>query len=206
MKNTSIRTGFAAAGLATLLFAGTACSSNNTANTEAANSPAAGSADAPTSGSAAAKLSSADKDFLTTAAKSNYEEIQLAQVALQKAPSKKVQDFAQKIVDDHQKLNGDLAKLAATKGVTLPDSASLAAGFSEGHLKMLSGTKFDQAFLKKMVDAHNEAITAFQNESTGGVDTDVKDFASTNISGLKEHLATAQELENGTNAKKGSKS
>jgi putative membrane protein len=198
MKNNSVRGGFTLIGVAALMIGTVACSSN-TANKEAANTAP------PAAAPVTPKLSSDDKDFLTSIAKSSYGEIQLAQLALKKAHSKSVQAFAQKMIDDHQKLNGDVAKLASTKGVTLPDSASLAAGFSEGHLKMLSGTHFDQEFLKKMIDDHNDTINAFQKEAANGSDTDVKDFASTKVSELKDHLASAQELENKTNTHKGSK-
>ena len=70
---------------------------------------------------------------------------------------------------------------------------------------MLSGVHFDQAFLKKMIDDHNDAIAAFQKESANGSDTDVKDFATSNLAALKDHLASAQELENKTGIRKGAK-
>jgi putative membrane protein len=198
MKKEILRGFLAAFGVAALLVGAVACGSNN-ANKEAANQAPA--TQAPTT----PKLSSDDQDFMKAAAKSGYDEIKLAQLALEKSHNKDVRDFAQKLIDDHQKLAGDLAKLASTKGVTLPDSATLASSFSEGRLKMLSGSHFDQGFLSKMVDDHNDAIATFQKEAVNGSDTDVKDFASTNVQSLKEHLSMAKELENKTNTRRGTK-
>jgi putative membrane protein len=175
------------------------CGSNKApeeSNTAAANNPAP----PPTP-----KLSSDDKDFLSTAAKDGYAEIQLAQLALQKARTKGVKDLAQKILDDHQKANSDLAKIATTKGVTLPDSTALTDKASEAKLKAYSGLHFDQAYVSDMVDNHKNAISLFQKEAANGSDPDVKQFASSTVSTLQEHLTTAQELENKLKVAKGEK-
>ena len=151
------------------------------------------------------KLSSDDKDFLSTAAKDGYAEIQLAQLALEKARTKGVKDLAQKILDDHQKANSELAKIATTKGVTLPDSTALTDKASEAKLKAYSGMHFDQAYVSGMVDNHKDAITLFQKEAANGSDPDVKQFASSTLTALQEHLTTAQELENKLKVAKGEK-
>jgi putative membrane protein len=174
------------------------CSSNKApeqANTAAADNPAP-----PTP-----RLSSDDKDFLSTAAKDGYAEIQLAQLALQKARTKGVKDLAQKILDDHQKANSDLAKIATAKGVTLPESTALTDKASEAKLKAYSGIHFDQAYVSNMVDDHKDAITLFQKEAANGSDPDVKQFASSTLSTLQEHLTAAQELENKLKVAKGEK-
>lgn len=189
----------AASALTVLMLTGAACSSNTTKQAETA--PTAASQPAP----ATPKLSDDDKSFMSSAAKANYEEVQLAKLALEKSHTKAVKDYAQKIVDDHDKASEDLAKIASTKGVTLPDSKSLAASFSEGKLKMYSGRHFDEAFLSKMVDDHKDAISTFQKEASQGSDTDVKDFASTTVPTLQKHLESAQDLENATRAHKGTK-
>jgi len=151
------------------------------------------------------QLSSDDKDFLSTAAKDGYAEVQLAQLALQKARTKGVKDLAQKILDDHQKANGELSKIATSKGITLPDSTALTDKASEAKLKAYSGLHFDQAYVSDMIDDHKDAITLFQKESANGSDPDVKQFASTTVSTLQEHLTAAQELENKMKVGKGEK-
>jgi putative membrane protein len=175
------------------------CGSNKTPE-QASTAPASNPTPPPTP-----QLSSDDKDFLSTAAKDGYAEIQLAQLALQKAHSKGVKDLAQKILDDHQNANSELAKIATTKGVTLPDSTALTDKASEAKLKAYSGTHFDQAYVSHMVDNHKDAITLFQKEAANGSDPDVKQFASTTLTTLQEHLTSAQELENKLKVAKGEK-
>ncbi len=179
--------------------------SKSPSSKDVANSPSAGEASAPQTGTATAKLNSEDKEFFANAAKDAYADIQLARTALNKTHDQDVQAFAQKIVDDHQKMNGDLAQLASAKGVTLPDSASLASAIKQGALKFESGTHFDRSFLQRIIKGHEDAIQMFEKEANGGLDTEVKDLAITTISNLKGHLASAQELINKLNARKGAK-
>jgi putative membrane protein len=181
----------------TLMLVGSACSSTPTTK-EAAPETAQQTPPPP-------KVTDQDKGFMADAAKAGYGEIQLGKLALEKSHNKDVREYAQKLVDDHEKAASNLAKIAATKGVTLPDSASLASSFSEGKLKMYSGHHFDEAFFSKMIDDHKGAIETFQKEASAGSDTDVKDFASTTIPTLQEHLDKAQTLENELKVHKGSK-
>jgi putative membrane protein len=201
MKKYAIKSRLAVIGLAAILAGTVACGSSNTekANAPAANPPAA------TPPPATAALTSQDKDFMSNAAKAGYDEIQLAQLALKKSKNESVRDFAQKIITDHTKANEDLAKIATKKNVTLPDSTTMGAKGTEAKLKMLSGRHFDQSFVKGMVDDHQDAISKFDTEATQGSDPDVKEFASSTQSTLKDHLSAAQELANKLNVAKGGK-
>jgi putative membrane protein len=201
MKKYAIKSRLAVIGLAAILAGTVACGSSNTekANAPAANPPAA------TPPPAMAALTSQDKDFMSNAAKAGYDEIQLAQLALKKSKNESVRDFAQKIITDHTKANEDLAKIATKKNVTLPDSTTMGAKGTEAKLKMLSGRHFDQSLVKGMVDDHQDAISKFDTEATQGSDPDVKEFASSTQSTLKDHLSAAQELANKLNVAKGGK-
>jgi putative membrane protein len=199
MKRKALWSGLAIAGTLGLLLVSAACGGSN--NTKQAENTAPATEQPP----AKPPLTDADKSFMSDAAKAGYAEIQLAKLALQKTHNKDLKDFAQTLIDDHEKMAADLAKLASSKSVTLPDSKTLAASFSEGKLKMYSGRHFDEAFASKMVDDHKDAVATFQKESNQGSDTDVKDFASSGIPALQKHLDTAQELQNKFNTNKGGK-
>jgi putative membrane protein len=202
MKKDVLRGRLLPLGIAAILAGSVACSSGT--KTETSSAPA----DAPTTAAkepAKPVLSSDDKDFISMAAKDGYAEIRVAQMALTKSHNKDVKELAQKILDDHQKANADLAKIASNKGVTLPDSTTLTDKASEIKLKALSGTRFDQSFVSTMVSDHKDAVAAFQKEGMQGSDSDVKEFANDTVKHLQDHLTAAQELENKMKAGKGSK-
>ena len=63
-----------------------------------------------------------DKMFLRSAAEGGIAEVKLGQLAAQKGSSDDVKAFGQKMVDDHTKLNLDIARIADSMGVMLPKS------------------------------------------------------------------------------------
>ncbi len=66
-------------------------------------------------------VSSADKTFVMKAAQGGMLEVQLGQLASDKASSQDVKDFGAKMVTDHGKAGDELKSIATTKGLTLPD-------------------------------------------------------------------------------------
>src|SRR5687767_9718813 len=61
-----------------------------------------------------------DKDFWTEAAQISMIEVALSNVAVQKAQSDAVRQFAQQMVTDHTQANQELMTAAQAKGVTIP--------------------------------------------------------------------------------------
>lgn len=135
-----------------------------------------------------------DKDFITGAAKAGKAEVELGQDALKHATNAEVKSFAQKIIDCHTKAGDELAKIAASKGVTLPTEAR--AGFKEAkeRLMKLTGASFDQAFTQQMTDDHESAIKDFDDAAHNATDADVKAFAAKTLPVLRDHLKMAQDL------------
>jgi len=66
--------------------------------------------------------SSADNAFVAKAAQGGMAEVELGNLATQKASDQKVKDFGQRMVDDHTKANDELKALATSKGTALPAS------------------------------------------------------------------------------------
>ena len=64
-------------------------------------------------------LSSDDRKFIMEAAHGGMMEVELGKLAVDKASSADVKQFAQRMVDDHSKANDELMQLASQKGVTI---------------------------------------------------------------------------------------
>src|SRR4051794_36516517 len=60
-----------------------------------------------------------DQHFVMDAAKGGLAEVELGQLASQKASSDQVKQFAQRMVTDHGKANDELKSLAQSKQITL---------------------------------------------------------------------------------------
>jgi len=57
-----------------------------------------------------------------------------------------------------------------------------------------SGSDFDHAYLKDMVDDHQKDVKMFQKEAKDAKDPDLRSFASAQVSTLQQHLERAQAL------------
>jgi putative membrane protein len=147
--------------------------------------PAAFAAQAPTT-----------EDFVKTVAISDMFEIQAGQLAAQKAQNSDVKSFGQEMVDDHSKTSDDLKELIKDEDIKVEVPAKL----DEEHqtkldkLKGLSGSQFDQTYVRTQVKAHEKAVSLFEAYAADGENDDLKDWAEDTLPKLKEHLAEANEL------------
>lgn len=140
-------------------------------------------------------LSAADKKFVKEAAQGGMAEVELGQLAVQKASSDDVKKFGQRMVDDHSKANDKLKEVASKEGITLPQGPDAKDQAIKDRLSKLSGEQFDKAYMRDMVKDHKKDVAAFQNESNAGKDTDVKTFASETLPTLQDHLKEAETIE-----------
>jgi putative membrane protein len=153
------------------------------------------------SGMSSAKLAPADRQFIKKAAQGGLAEVQLGQLATEKADSPDVKQFGQKMVDDHGKANDQLKQVASNKGVTIPDKLSAKDAATKARLEKLSGKAFDRAYMRDMVMDHTKDVSEFRTESKSAKDPDVKNFASETLPTLKDHLKQAKSIAPKTGAK-----
>ncbi len=154
----------------------------------------AGLAAAQTTGSAN-RFAGPDLDFLNKAAAGGLAEVELGQMAAQKATNQNVKQFGQRMVDDHTKLNNELKTVAEKKGITPPATLTGKHASTKRELSEKKGDAFDRAYMKQQVADHQEDISEFKNEADKGLDPDVKEFAKNALPTLREHLKMAQQAE-----------
>jgi putative membrane protein len=141
---------------------------------------------------ALAALSSADKSFATEAAKGGLAEVELGQLALQKATSPQVKQFAQRMVTDHTQANQELMQLARSQNLDLPAQLDAKHKSDIDRLRGLSGSAFDTAYMQHMLQDHNKDVADFQKQAQSGSDPALKSFAQKYLPTLQQHLQLAQ--------------
>jgi putative membrane protein len=149
-------------------------------------------------GSMAAKNSagttSHDTTFIRKAAAGGLAEVELGQLAQEKASSPDVKKFGERMVTDHSKANEQLKQIAAQAHVKVPTQLDAKDKATKARLEKLSGEQFDQAYMKDMVKDHQKDVSEFERESKSAKDPAVKDFATQTLPILQEHLKEAQRL------------
>jgi putative membrane protein len=136
---------------------------------------------------------SADSTFAMKSAQGGMAEVELGNLAVQKASSQKVKQFGQQMVEDHTKANEELKTIAAGKGITLPSKIDPPSQATQKHLSMMTGAAFDRAYMEDMVKDHQKDVAEFQKEADSGTDPDLKAFAAKTLPTLQQHLKMAQE-------------
>lgn len=147
---------------------------------------------AMSSSSSSGRLGWMDRRFVSKAADSGMEEVQLATLASQRATNTEVRSFAEKLLQDHQQVNSELKQIASSRNVKLDDDEGKDRAYKR--LSKQSGSEFDREFVEHMIDEHEKDIKLFEKASTEARDQEVRSFASKNLAHLREHLQTAQSL------------
>ncbi|HEX8246954.1 MAG TPA: DUF4142 domain-containing protein [Pyrinomonadaceae bacterium] len=171
-------------------FSSTADPNNNKSNSNA------NAVDANRGGSAAMT----DKDFMNEAAVGGMAEVELGRVAASKAQNADVKKFAQTMIADHTKANGELKTLATGKGATLPVELDAGHKSTMTQLQGLSGADFDRAYIAGQLADHEKTVKLFQAQAQSGTDADIKAFAAKNLPTLQMHLEMVRNLNNKMNA------
>jgi putative membrane protein len=141
----------------------------------------------------ATQLAKEDKDFLSDAAMGSLYQVKLGQIVSKQAASEDVKRFAQRMVDDHTKVNEKLTELAQKEGVALPQQ------LDKKHQEMLdkvvheSGPKLERTYLVGAIADQKDDMKAFEHEAKDGKNPAVKQFATTSLPVLEDHLTLARQ-------------
>ena len=135
-----------------------------------------------------------DRMFVKNAMEGGLAEVQLAQLTLQKSSNDQVKQFAQKMIDDHTKLNEQMKPVAQQLGVQAPTQISKKDSKTIAKMQSLSGSAYDQAYIQDMVKDHKKDLSDFQLEASSGSDPTVKDAANQGGQMIAQHLQLIQQI------------
>ena len=142
-----------------------------------------------------ANESTASGTFLPEAAFGGMAEVELSAAAAERAESADVRRFAQMMLTDHGKANGEVRALASEKNVTLPTGLKAEHQAKAQELKGLSGAAFDRAYVDTMVNDHIKAVDLFSRQAASAADPDLQAFASKTLPTLQKHLDSIKAIQ-----------
>ena len=138
----------------------------------------------------------ADVAFLHKAASGGMLEVQLGTLSAQNGHSPRVKAFGEMMIKDHTDANLNLKTVASQLKVAIPDSLMPAHAHYKMMLSMQKDAEFDKAYMKMMLEDHNEDIADFEKASKSK-NSIVKNFASQTLPVLKKHLDSAKAIVGG---------
>jgi putative membrane protein len=155
----------------------------------------AAAAPLPLASAFAASLDQQDKTFVEDAAHGGVAEVEMGKLAGQKAESPAVKQFGERMVQDHTQANEKLMAAVKSKmGGDLPTKADAKQQKEMQELQGMSGGKFDQAYMRTMIQDHVKDVEKFQRAAKEAKDPEVKRFAEETLPILQEHLKMARQV------------
>lgn len=132
--------------------------------------------------------------FIRTAVSDAATEMRAGELALDRAESSEVRDFASRLIREHRSIRDDAADVAADFDVDAPqeprDDDELAL---IDDLEELNGDEFDATYLRAFVHDQRAAIVDYEAASAN-MDEGVGDFADRHLDTLRDQLNDAEEL------------
>lgn len=140
-------------------------------------------------------VAKAEADFSVEVANGNMTEIQLAGLAKTKAVNKRVRNFAAMMIEDHNRINAELKRIATAKNITLPEALSDETKNDIDKLSKKEKTEFDIAYMNMMVADHKKDVNKFEKMAKDCKDPALKDFITQTLPVLRKHLDSANAID-----------
>jgi len=121
-------------------------------------------------------------------------EVQLGNLAAQKASSSDVKQFGERMATDHSQLGQRLQQLASNLNVAVPQELDAAQRSAVSRLEKLTGKAFDREYIKSMINDHVKDIAEFERAASQATNADIKQFVSEALPTMRDHLKMAREI------------
>jgi putative membrane protein len=148
------------------------------------------------------KLSVKDRQFIELAASQGLAEIKMARLALDKAESLEVRQFAQQMIEDHSRANDQLKSIAQRYRMPVPTSLDTQDQATYEKLAMMNGKDFDREYAKIQKKGHDRVISEYEKASNDLDNPTLREFAQTMLPTMKQHDEHAKTLKTDTKREK----
>ncbi len=136
----------------------------------------------------------ADKTFVHKVGLGGMFEVDSSKLALEKAQSQQVKDFAANEVKEHTEVGDKLKTVATEMGIDVPAQRDEKFQKMYDALNAKSGGDFEALYLKDMKAIHHTDGGLFAKESETTKNADMKAFASETVGIVKRHIAALQAM------------
>lgn len=137
-----------------------------------------------------------DRMFVDKAAKDGMWEVQLSQLALQKATSEDVKRVAKMMIDDHTKANNQLMELAKQQAVPLSTQEAVEDNQKRlNKFTRMEGAEFEREYMAQLVKDHQKDIKLFEKHAKNSQNEAFKTFAQQQLPVLRHHLEVVQKAQ-----------
>lgn len=128
-----------------------------------------------------------DADFMVQATEFHLSQIKLAGQGIAKG-NKETKALANYLMKEHFKSLEEAKKLATTKQISIPDTASGDSYSVQKELEPKSGNDFNHSYLERSVKSYQDIIAAYEKEASDSREQDLKEWAKVELPKLRGQL------------------
>lgn len=139
-------------------------------------------------------LTGYDRGFIAEVAQAGHAEVAAGEAAA-KSENQAVAAFGRQMVEEHTKMNEELAGIARQLGTTPPESPDVASQAKTALTGMLPGTAFDKQYVSSQISDHQQTLERLQGYAQVGEEPALKAFVEKYIPVVQRHIAELQELQ-----------
>jgi putative membrane protein len=141
-----------------------------------------------------AEPSAPAREFLDKAAQGGMTDIAAGQMAMSRATTPDVREFAEAVVKEHRLTHRLLEALAAHNDVVLPAAPTSDQRQTLRELQTKRGVAFEQAYVAAQITSHEESIALLKAEIERDQNIETKAFAKEMLPTLEAQLKRAYQL------------
>lgn len=145
----------------------------------------------PDGSSRSGELTAKEHRFIEHAFRAGSDELELGELAKQKAACQAVREFGERMVREHAAANDQLKQVAAKRGIALSSQPASAESATIRRLQTKSGAAFDQAYAREMLRIHTRLMREFQAAAKDLQDPDLLAWALNMLTMLQQHQRLA---------------
>jgi len=132
--------------------------------------------------------------FIKDAYIHNLFEIQLAQLASQRAQDDQIKQFARMMVEDHTKANQQLKQIAQSASVQAEERLDAVHQAKLQKAQKWPASEFGRKYIFSQVGGHTMNVLEFRYQSQNAQNEQVKQYASQTLPKLEQHLQQANKI------------
>jgi putative membrane protein len=144
--------------------------------------------------SAEGALEDDTREFVNESASSSMLEVELGQLAQEKAKSQEVKDFAQMLANDHRQVNERLTSIVQGKNMQVPQMMKEDHQNKMEDLREKSGQEFDKEYMSMVVDMHEKDIDKFEDMRDEVQDPELQSWVENTLASMRQHLQEAEQI------------
>ncbi|HZA98894.1 MAG TPA: DUF4142 domain-containing protein, partial [Gemmatimonadales bacterium] len=136
----------------------------------------------------------ADAEFIRDVGADNTMMIQLAELAQNRARNETVRNFAERIREDHSRLQQQWENMASNNGFPLKEGMGSRHREKVEQLRDAKGNNFDRTFMTLMIQQHSDEVSYWRKEGRASRSQPVRNLVDRGLPILEQHYEQARRI------------